>query len=75
MERLRKYHRRSEPPDPAEESARSFRPDERMERLLRLRTRDRPAFDAIVNAGGRIALAHYEAARAAHERRQNGGTR
>ena len=76
MERLRNYHRgrSGNDRDPTaarrrdEQVAGRFLPNEGMERLLRLRATDRPAFDRSVAGGLRIALGHYEAAKTAHDR-------
>lgn len=46
--------------------AATHRPDERSERLLRLR-RDDPAAFARLDPTTRMAVGHYEAAKAAHE--------
>ena len=68
MERLKAHQRRTDPPSRDQAIGGRFLVDPRMERLIELRAADPAAFDEAVTGGLRIALAHYEAAKAAHDR-------
>jgi hypothetical protein len=66
MERMAAGYKATQPRQDAarkEELAREFRPNERMEKLIDLRTRDRSAYDRIVDPTMMMALGHYQLGR------------
>ncbi len=66
MERMAAGYKAAQPRQDAarkEKLAREFRPNERMEKLIDLRKRDRGSYDRIVDPTTMMALGHYQLGR------------